>query len=205
MNLYALDLAPTNATVGSVAASQSPGAGAITINGTLASGGVATLGAAQLITLVSGGNDTGITFTINGTDEEGAAQSESLAGASGGTATSLKYFKTVTSITHTGTVATTLSSGNAVTALSPAFKFYRQISPARIAVGISLVSGSATYTLQDNFTAAPHTLWMDNATVTAKTASFEYAYIDTPCMAARLRVTASTLGVLQANFVIAKA
>jgi hypothetical protein len=204
MNVYTIDCAPSNATVGSVSASASPGAGAIVIGGTLASGGVATLGAAQLITLVSGGNDTGITFTINGTDENGDTQTENVTGASGGTATSTKYFKTVTSITHTGSVATTLSAGNAVTSLSAAFKFYRQVSPARVAVGISLVSGSSTYTLQDCFTNAPHTLWIDNATVSAKTASFEYAYIDTPCMAARLRITASTVGVLQANFVIAR-
>jgi hypothetical protein len=205
MNVYALDCAPSNATAGSVSASASPGAGAIVINGTLASGGVATLGAAQNVTLVSGGNDTGITFTVIGTDADGAALSETLAGASGGTATTAGYFKTITSSTHTGSVATTLSAGNAVTSVSPTFKFYRQVSPARIAVGISLVSGTSTYTMQDNFTNAPHTLWMDNATVTGKSASFEYAYIDTPCMAARLRVTASTLGVLQANFVIAKA
>jgi hypothetical protein len=204
MNVFALNLAPTAASATAICASQSPGAGAITLNGALVSAGVATMGAAQIVTLTSGGNDTGITFTITGTDADGEAQTEAVTGASGAAASSTKYFKTVTGITHTGSVATTLTAGITVVSVSPTFKFYRQPTPARIAVGISLVSGTCTYTLQDCFTAAPHTLWIDNATVSAKTASFEYAYIDTPCMASRLRITVSGTGVLQANFVIAR-
>ena len=200
MNPYVISCAPTNATVGSVGASHSPGAGAILIDGTLATGGVATLGAAQLITLVSGGNDLGITFTITGTDAEGDAQTETVTGASGGTATSAKYFKTVTGITHTGSVATTLSAGNAVTAISPVFKLYKQAQPSTCGVGC-VVTGTITYTLQNSYDAIPQTNWVDNTTVSAKTANFEDNYTSKPAMAVRIRVTAATTGTVTASFV----
>lgn len=203
MNLYQISCNPTNATAGTVSASASPGAGAILINGTLASGGVATLGAAQLVTLVSGGNDSGITFTITGTDADGEAQTEVVTGANAGTATSTKYFKTVTSITHTGSVATTLSSGNAVTAVSPTFKVYRQAQPSAIAVGC-VVSGTITYTMQNCYSAAPHTDWVDNASMSAKTANAEDSYTDKPAMAVRIRVSAATTGTVAGNFVVVR-
>ena len=205
MQVYTLNLAPTNVSTNNICTSHSPGAGAIVLAGTLVTDGVATCGAAQTVKLTSGGNDSGITFTVIGTDADGEAQSETVTGANASNVDTTKYFKTVTSITHTGSVAGTLIVGTNVASVSPMFKFYKQVSPARVAVGISLVSGSMTYTLDDCFTGPPHTLWIANATVAAKTGSFEYAYIDTPCMAARVRATASSTGVLQANFVIAKA
>lgn len=206
MNVFTLDVAPTNVSTTNVCDSQSPGAGVILINGTLASGGVATCGAAQILKISTAGDESTRSFTVTGTDENGDAQSETVSSISvGSNKDTTKYYKTITEITHTGTLVGAISVGTTVGSLSSAFKFYKQVSPARIAVGISLVSGTSTYTLQDCFTNAPHTLWMDNATVTSKTASFEYAYIDTPCMAARLKVTASSTGVLQANFVIARA
>jgi hypothetical protein len=45
---------PTAVDADGVCASQSPASGAITIDGALASGGVATFGAAQLVRLTSG-------------------------------------------------------------------------------------------------------------------------------------------------------
>ena len=59
---------------------------------------------AHKITISSTGNDSGITYTIVGTDASGAAQTEtSIAGATAGnTATSTKLFKTVTSIKPVG-------------------------------------------------------------------------------------------------------
>lgn len=95
-----------------VSASQSPGAGAILIDGTLASGGVATFTAAQRVFITSGGNDSGITFTVNGTDVGGGSINSSFAGANAGTAqTGIATFKTVTSITANSSVAGTLIAG----------------------------------------------------------------------------------------------
>jgi hypothetical protein len=206
MQTYEIGCSPTAVDADGVSASQSPGAGAILINGALTSGGVATITAfgAQLIRLTSGGNDSGITFTFTGTNADGETISETVAGTNASNSDTTEYFKTITGVTHTGSVATTVIIGNLITSISPTFKFYKQLNPARVAVGITLVSGTATYAMEDCFTDAPHTRWITNGTVTGKTASFEYPYIDTPCMACRLKVTVSGSGVLKANFVVAR-
>ena len=210
MSLYSVDLAPTNASAVTVCASQSPGAGAINLTGSAVTGGVATLGAAQLVTLVSGGVDTGITFTITGTDADGKAVTDAVTGASAGTATSVKHFKTVTSITHTGSVAGTLTSGNSIDAVSPSFLPFRQASPGKISLFVRLTSGTATYETQDAYsndvTAAQEgATWISSTVFTGKTASFAGAYGDLYPYAIRLRTTASSTGVLRGHFVIAPA
>ena len=88
------------------------GAAALTINGTLASGGSYTSGdnIGQPITITSAGDDTGITFTIVGTDAVGDDLTEVVTGADTAAATSSGYFNTVASIT------TSASSDAAVTA-----------------------------------------------------------------------------------------
>ena len=88
------------------------GAAALTINGTLASGGSYTAGdnIGQIITITSAGDDTGITFTIVGTDAVGDAQTEAVTGANADVASSSGYYNTVASIT------TSASSDAAVTA-----------------------------------------------------------------------------------------
>ena len=89
------------------------GAAALTINGTLASGGSYTSGdnIGQLVTITSAGDDEGITFTVVGTDAVGDAQTEVVTGADTAAATSSGYFNTVASIT------TSASSAAAVTAV----------------------------------------------------------------------------------------
>lgn len=66
---------------------------------------------ARNVRLSSGGNDTGITFTVNGYDIYGYPMTETITGANAGIASGAKAFKFITSITHTGSVATTLSVG----------------------------------------------------------------------------------------------
>ena len=59
------------------------GAAALTINGTLAAGGSYTSGdnIGQIITITSAGDDTGITFTVVGTNAVGDALTEVVTGA----------------------------------------------------------------------------------------------------------------------------
>lgn len=197
-----LSVTTSAASAVSICASQSPGAGAILINGSLASGGVATLAGTQLITLVSGGNDTGITFTITGTDSDGRAQTENVTGASGGTATSTKYFKTVSAIAHTGSVATTLTSGNTIDAVSNTIRPNLSTALTAIGIGVRLVSGTATYKVQHSYqdgTNSHPTVWFDN-TAGAKTASSEATY-STPVATIRLLISASASGLLSGNIV----
>jgi len=85
----------------------------LTLGGTLTSGGSYTSGdnIGQLVTILSAGDDSGITFTIVGTDAVGDALTEVVTGADTSTATSSGYFNTVTSITTSAATAGDVSAG----------------------------------------------------------------------------------------------
>lgn len=63
------------------------------------------------VIITSGGNDTGITFTIVGYDFAENPQSEVVTGASGAAATSVLDYAKITSITASGAVATVVEAG----------------------------------------------------------------------------------------------
>ena len=84
---------------------------ALVLGGVLASGGSVTNAVAQKVTIASAGNDSGIKFTVVGTDATGAALTEDVTGANAGTATSTGSFKTVTSVTADGNPAGNVSVG----------------------------------------------------------------------------------------------
>jgi hypothetical protein len=65
----------------------------------------------RAVRLVSGGNDSGITFTISGWDIYGFPMTETITGANAGTANGAKAWKYISSVTHTGSVAGTLTIG----------------------------------------------------------------------------------------------
>lgn len=94
----------TAATANNIALSQTPGAaGALTINGSLATGGVATLSNPQHIKITT--TDTTTTFTVVGTTPTGSLLTETLI-AVGGSATSTLDYSKVTSIrVNQGTTA----------------------------------------------------------------------------------------------------
>jgi|TARA_R110000824_G_scaffold309306_1_gene496679 hypothetical protein len=83
----------------------------LTIGGALASGGSCTFDAGRIVTILSAGDDSGISFTVAGTDVNGDSQTESITGANAGTATGSKYFETVTAITAVGDPAGNVSAG----------------------------------------------------------------------------------------------
>lgn len=153
-NIVAVDAVPSAISAVNIAASQSPGAGAITlvsssgagitvgtsitnaatgatVTGLLAidtamagvqfgdsgsNGGSVyiwdpTKAIARNVRFTSGGNDSGITFTVSGYDLYGFAMSETITGANIGVASGAKAFKYISGITHTGSVAGTLTIG----------------------------------------------------------------------------------------------
>ena len=89
------------------------GAAALTINGSLTSGGSYTSGdnIGQIISITSAGDDTGITFTIVGTDAVGDAQTEAVTGANADVASSSGYYNTVASITTSASTDAAVTSG----------------------------------------------------------------------------------------------
>ena len=149
-NLVYTSVAPTNSTT-AICASQALGAaGSLRINGTLASGGVATLAEAQIVTITSAGNDSGITFTITGKDPDGTVISQAVTGANAGAAVSTFYFKTVTGIVTSGAVATTVTVG-AVSSngfVSKSLRCNGQQMAIKEGVFVDVISGTLTYTAQ---------------------------------------------------------
>ena len=75
-----------------------------------------TLAVAQKVTILSAGNDSGISFTVVGTDATGTAVTETVTGANAGTATSVGLFSTITSVAAVGNPAGNVSVGTAVNA-----------------------------------------------------------------------------------------
>lgn len=135
-----------------ISASQSPAAGAILLNGSLVSGGVANLGASQRRVIInSGGNDSGITFTVNGTNQAGFPISDTFAGGATATVQSNLDFKTVTSITHTGSVAGTVIIGTNGVGSSLWQIVNWNAYPPNIAVAVQLVSGAANFTVEHTY------------------------------------------------------
>jgi len=148
--MQCIDQVPSAIADNNIAASQSPGAGAITL--VSASGAGITVGASVMrgdtratvtgllaidtamgavafsqsgnvniwdptkaisraARITSGGNDSGITFTVTGYDLYGFPMSEAITGANAGIAAGKKAFKYISAVTHTGSVATTVKVG----------------------------------------------------------------------------------------------
>lgn len=117
-------------------------AGAITVG----AAGVATLDMARRIIATSGGNDTGITITLTGTDWANTPISETFTGASGGAASSVQSFKTVTSVLTSGAVATTIIIGTNTVADSPWMLFDAYAALSQVAIQCT-VSGTCNYSV----------------------------------------------------------
>lgn len=86
-----------------IAQSQTPGgAGNLTINGALASGGVATMDKARRVLITAAANESGRIFTVTGTDWFGNTITEAVTGPNATTGYTELDFKTVTSVAING-------------------------------------------------------------------------------------------------------
>ena len=82
--------------------SSTPGAGSLTLDGTLVSGETATLPSTRKVLIYSDGDDSGVTFDVTGTDGTLSTQVETITGPNTGTVYSSNNYDTVTSITISG-------------------------------------------------------------------------------------------------------
>ena len=82
-----------------------------TLNGDLISSSAATFTNAQRVSITSSGDDSGRTFTVTGTDKDGASLTATLTGANAGTASSTEFFKTVTAISVDAAPSSSVSAG----------------------------------------------------------------------------------------------
>lgn len=142
-----------------IALSQTPGAAALLINGAAASGGIATIDTAaanntaigRRVIVTSGGDDTGITWTVVGTNAGGAAITDTFAGVNNAAAASNIDFVTVASITPSGAVATTATAGTNGVGSSRWLTLNNALTPMSLAAAVELVAGAAGYTVEYTF------------------------------------------------------
>ena len=144
---------------------------ALVIGGALASGGAVTFDAPRNITILSAGNDSGISFTAVGTDETGSAVSESITGANADTATGTQLFATITSITAVGNPAGNVSAGSGVNCCGVI-----SLSRCRLR-GIYVVNGSGAATIVFREGSSTGSIVMQFATVAGVTTN---SYPDVP-------------------------
>ncbi len=165
-NPYRTSVALTAAVTNGICLSQTLGAaGKLTINGSLASGGVATLTStscvARRVGITSAGNDSGITWTITGTNRYGVVHNETLAGANAGTANSVKDYATVTSIAGSAASASTVTAGTNTVASTEwrVFDIYREFFSVGLGfTATGTINATVEITFDDPLAAQPGSL-----------------------------------------------
>lgn len=181
-----------------VCASQTPaGAGDLTINGGLASGGVATLDSQRRVTITSAGNDSGNTFTLYGTNDEGNPISEAITGPNTTTVTSVMSYKTVTRVVISGAAVGAITVGSSALGATRVVPFDGYIAPFEALVGVE-VTGTVNYTVQytydDVFAAAALTAtglnWV-NTSLAAQTTTQDTKLVS-PVSGVRLVINSGT-------------
>lgn len=177
-----------------ICASQTPaGAGNLTIDGSAATAGVATLDTQRRVLFTFAGNETGHTFVVYGTNQDGAAISESVAGTAPGTTATNLDFLTVTriSIDAAATGAMTVGTNGVGSTNWQSVDLFQR--PTNIGFQV-IVSGTVNYTIEStNFdvnslpTGISYPTPFAHPTIAAQTTSKNGAYSD-PIAGFRLTV-----------------
>lgn len=181
-------------------ASPVAGAGAVTLNGSLVTGGIAVLDNPRRVLITSGGNDSGITFTLTGKNSAGDTLTEVVAGTNGSSAYSVLDYKQLTSVVASGASAGNVSIGTNGVGGSP----WVMLDPwAFPGVALQLtVSGTVNYTVQQTLddpndptspVAAASVTWVDSAdtNVVAATSTQQTNYAFAPRYV-RVRINSGT-------------
>lgn len=148
-------------------------------------------GMAHLVTILGNAatNHSAKTFTIVGTDHDGYAISEGIAGPNGNvTVTSTKYFKTVTSVTPSAsTGADTFDIGWPLACIAPSIRLtVNADNPFNVGIGCTIASGSPTFTVSYSF---DRSAWF--ATSISGATANAAGVLTTPCRYLRLSFAAA--------------
>lgn len=144
-----------------IALSQTPGAaGLLTLNGSLVSGGVATMDVPRRVLVSSAGADSARVFTITGTGRAGQGAafnsgpviSETVTGVASGSSQFTKQdFATVTAVSVGAATAGAITIGTNGTGSSVWVVDNFLATNWNLAVGVSIVTGSVTYTVEHTY------------------------------------------------------
>lgn len=124
---------------------------ALTLNGSLVSSSVATFDAPRRVGVSSPGNNTGITFTIVGTDYFGRSQTEVLTGASNGTAQTVRDFATITSVTPSGNTVGNVTVGTTNTGSTPPHVLDVFANPTSVSLAGIVTGVGVTWTAEESY------------------------------------------------------
>jgi hypothetical protein len=178
------------ASANAIALSQTPVAGALTLNGALVVGGVAIMDTPRQVLITTTANETAHTFTIKGTDWANSPISEIVTGVNNATVASVLSYKTVTSLTISANATGALTIGTNGVAASPWVRLDEWATPS---VQVQCVtSGTVNYTVQQtqddpnsatNPVAPQSVTWAQcpdlNLVAQAATAQAQYTYVPT--------------------------
>lgn len=136
------------ASANNIAQAQSAAAaGNLTINGSAATGGVATLDKQRKVLITSAGNDSGITFTVYGTNNDNNTFQETITGGNAVAVATTQDFLTVTRVATSAATASTVQVGTNGVASSKWFPVDTGRNPINIG-HFFRVSGTVNYTLE---------------------------------------------------------
>jgi hypothetical protein len=208
-NVEVTTVALTNSATAVCTAQNRASAGALTIDGTVVTAGVAIIAMAQKISITGASSNTGITYTITGADADGKTISEVLTGHGAGLVVySNYYFKTVTGVTVSAAMTGTTTVGAISSGSGGASTRTLRINSKQANFGLGLYvdlvgSAAMTYTVQVSpdepedtavLSYATDSVWFNQADLTGKTTD-AYAVMLAPCQTIRLIITAYTSGV----------
>lgn len=177
------------------------GAGDLTIDGALASGGVATLDTQRIVGIYSAGNLSALTFTVYGTDGNGSGApiSEALAGPNNNTVSTTLNFKTVTRVAVSGTIGTNVEVGTTGVGATQPVPLEQRVTPFDVALALEFAgtANATVQTTQDNVfdpdvvRSATGVTWTNITALAAKTSYTESA-LSQPYAAVRLLINSGT-------------
>lgn len=155
---HSLTVALVAAVANGVATSQTRGsAGSLTLNGSLVTSEVAIFDAPRRVLITAAANESGITFTITGTDRYGRPQSEILSGPNTASAFTTRDFLTVTNVSVSGAMTGNVTVGTNAVGSSQPLVLDTIANPTTIALAAIVNSGNPVYTVEvsyDDFTPA---------------------------------------------------
>lgn len=136
------------ASANNIAQTQTPTAGALTLNGSAVINGVAVLDKPRRVLITTAANESANTLVITGTNWSGATISETIVGPNASTAQSVLDYVTATRITISGNAAGAITVGTSGVASSPWIILDSWALP-QVAVQCN-VTGTANYTVQSS-------------------------------------------------------
>lgn len=198
------------ASANNICTSQTPGAaGALTLNGTTVTSGVATLDKARRVLITAAANETGHSFVLTGTDRYGIVISETLAGPNTTTVQSVLDYLTITKLTISAAATGALTVGTSGVASSAYIWLNRNALP--VVTFQTNVTGTINYTVESTLDDLQNTspalaTWIPHPNIASKVAATQDNYAAKPeytrlTVNSQINPALATLTVVQAGLV----